>query len=226
MKVLPAEESWRHPAGHPIEFEEAGTRWLLYGSPSCNVRVPARFEALLDPAQYEALTCEPAGAAAGWRWQKDLPPVDSKLEAEWVRDGQLAPELARFLPRNAVDAKERVLLHSGTVRWNEWRQRFVLIGCQLFGKTSVLGEIWYAESRDPSGPFTTAVKVATHDRQSLYNVCHLDFLDRDGGRTLHFEGTYTNEFSGNPDATPRYHYNQLLFRLDLSREELKAAWAE
>jgi hypothetical protein len=249
-----AEGDWRHPSGHPVEIEEAGRRWLLFGSPCCNVRVPASYEALLDPAQYEALTCEAVAAdgsgsdrpaldehgAPSWRWQKALPPLDSRRELEWTANDLLPPTRTRFAPSDATvirpildqpshsvtTLQERVLLHSGSVRWNEWRQRYVLIACQLGGTSSALGEIWYAEARDPSGPFTTAVKVATHDRMSLYNVCHHALLDRDGGKTIHFEGTYTNDFSGNPDATPRYQYNQLLFRLDLGREELKAAWCD
>ena len=39
--------------------------------------------------------------------------------------------------------------------------------------------------------------------------------DRAVGRLIHFEGTYTNDFSGNPDKTARYNYNQVLYRLDL-----------
>lgn len=243
VRTLPADE-WRHPVGHPLEFEEAGAKWLLFGSPSCNLRVAASYEALLDPAQYEALTCEGVAEAGTsqrgsgrpeldergaprWRWQKELPPVDSKREAEWVAKGLLPIEQARFLPRNAADANdatEPVQLHSGSVRWNEWRQRWVALACQIGGKSSFLGEVWYAEANHPCGPFERAVKVATHDRMSLYNVCHHALLDRDGGRTIHFEGSYTNDFSGNPDATPRYQYNQLLFRLDLARPELEACW--
>ena len=30
------------------------------------------------------------------------------------------------------------------------------------------------------------------------------------------EGTYTADFSGNPERTPRYEYNQVLYKLDLS----------
>ena len=70
----------------------------------------------------------------------------------------------------------------------------------------------------PVWPFSTAVKIATHDRQTFYNVGHHAFLDRDGGKTIHFEGTYTNDFSGNPEKTPRYNYNQVLYRLDLGSE--------
>ena len=83
---------------------------------------------------------------------------------------------ARFLP--AGDGKGgRVVLHSGTVRWNEYRRRWVLLAGQV-GGTSHLGEVWYAEADHPTGPFRRAVKVATHDTQSFYNVCHHATLDR------------------------------------------------
>ena len=63
--------------------------------------------------------------------------------------------------------------------------------------------------------------MATHDKQTFYNVCHHDFLDRDDGRTIHFEGTYTSDFSNNPHRTPRYNYNQVLYRLDLDHPALR-----
>jgi len=37
---------------------------------------------------------------------------------------------------------------------------------------------------------------------------------------VYFEGTYTNTFTRSP-ATPRYNYNQLMYRLDLSGEWLE-----
>ena len=40
------------------------------------------------------------------------------------------------------------------------------------------------------------------------------------------EGTYTNTFSGNPCQTPRYEYNQIMYRVDLSDERLKEAQTE
>jgi hypothetical protein len=67
------------------------------------------------------------------------------------------------------------------------------------------------------------VKVVTHDRQSYYNVCQHAFLGRDGGRFIHFEGTYTNDFSGNPEKMPWYDYNQILYRLDLEFAALQPA---
>ena len=231
---LPLSETWRRPSGHPISYDDGGTKWLLFGSPSPNVRVPATLEDVLDASRYEAFTCakeardgkpaEPELAADGkpvWRWQKDLPPVDSTIEHQWLKDGKLKPEDARFCPADATTPADRVILHSGSVRWNAYRKRWVLIAGQIFGKPSMLGEVWCAEANQPTGPFRTAVRVVTHDRKTFYNVCHHPFLDRDAGRVIHFEGTYTNDFSGNPDKTPRYNYNQILYRLDLDDARLR-----
>ena len=39
------------------------------------------------------------------------------------------------------------------VRWNAQRQRWLLLAGQFGGKPSFLGEVWYAESDQPTGPF-------------------------------------------------------------------------
>jgi len=224
VKELPLKETWRRPHGHPIPFEEDDTKWLLFGSPNPNVRVRATLKDALDPTKYEAFTCDLSkGNEPIWRWQKELPPTDSKTEQKWVKEKKLKPESARFYPANAAIPTERIALHSGSVRWNEYRKRWVILAGQIGGKSSHLGEVWYAEATHPTGPFATAVQVLTHDRQTFYNVVHQPFLDRDAGRTIHFEGTYTNDFSGNPEKTPRYNYNQMLYRLDLDAEGLKPA---
>jgi hypothetical protein len=235
-KQLPLEETWRRPSGHPIPFEEQGRKWLLFGSPTPNVRVCATLNDVLDAERYEAFTClkatsdgrpaEPQLDADGrpaWRWQKALPPLGSQAERELVAEGKLEAEHARFCPADASQPGDRVVLHNGSVRWNEYRKCWVMLAGQLGGRSSSLGEVWYAEASHPTGPFSRAVRVVTHDRQSFYNVCQHDFLDRDGGRLIHFEGTYTNDFSGNPAKTPRYNYNQVLYRLDLDSPALRAA---
>ncbi len=232
---LPLKETWRHPGGHPIVITEAGQKWLLFGSPTPNVRVPATLKDVLDPAKYEAFTCAKADDAKEpeigkddrpvWRWQKELPPIDSKTEAEWVKAGKIRPEHARYCPADVATPKDRIILHSGSVRWNPYRKCWVLVASQI-GGTSFLGEVWYGEAPEPTGPFQKAIKVVTHERQTFYNVCHHAFLDREGGRVIHFEGTYTNDFSGNPDKTPRYNYNQVLYRLDLGSEALRAVSGE
>jgi hypothetical protein len=40
-------------------------------------------------------------------------------------------------------------------------------------------------------------------------------FDQREGRTIFFEGTYTHSFSGNSEQTPRYDYNQIMYRLEL-----------
>lgn len=94
-----------------------------------------------------------------------------------------------------------------------------MIFTQYGGESSLLGEVWYSESPSPTGPWTTAKKIATHHQYSFYNPkIHPEFSDPDG-KVLYFEGTYTTSFSGNPSPTPRYEYNQILYRLDLKRLE-------
>jgi len=222
VEQLPLVEKWRRPSGHPIPWDDGGTRYLLFGSPNPNVRIPATLEAILDPTRYEAFTCELDDGTPRWRWQKERPPTDSKTEHAWVKAGKLKAGHARFYPADAAKPAERVRLHSGSVRWNEYRKRWVMLAGQV-GGTSHLGEVWYAEADHPTGPFRTAVKVATHERQTLYNVVHHAILDRDGGRVIHFEGTFTHDFSGNPDRVPRYDYNQVLYRLDLGAAVLAGA---
>ena len=235
IQQLPLNELWRKPNGHPIQFQQDGKTWLLFGSPNPNVRVPATLHDVLTPSSYEAFTCEKVQQGQErildlgtegrpkWRWQSDLPPIDSEQEMKWVNQGKLEPQWTRFLPSDASDPSTKITLHRGTVRWNPFRNRWILIAGQINGKSSMLGEVWYAESPEPTGPFSKAVQIVTHDRQTFYNVCHHDFLDQKDGRIVYFEGTYTKDFSGNQDKTPRYNYNQILYQLNLEDPKLLPA---
>ncbi|MEQ1851591.1 MAG: hypothetical protein ABMA01_08365 [Chthoniobacteraceae bacterium] len=220
--TLPLNETWRMPHGHSTVVREGGTEYLYFGDASLGVRVPARLRDVLDPACYEAWTCGDAGGprrradgALDYAWRKDLPPIESPKEIGWLKRGLIKPRECRVTPGD-VATKERVTLHAGTVRWNEYRKRWVLIAVQTFGKPSFLGEVWYAESEAPTGPWPRAVKVVTHDRYSFYNPAQHAFFDEEGGRFIYFEGTYSHTFSGNEKRTPRYDYNQMLYRLDLA----------
>ena len=99
-------------------------------------------------------------------------------------------------------------------------QRWVMIAVESYGSTSLLGEVWYAEADTPLGPWVYARKIVTHDKYSFYNPKQHPMFDKDGGRIIFFEGTYTTTFSGNPDPTPRYDYNQIMYQLDLSDPRL------
>ena len=126
----------------------------------------------------------------------------------------------------AADGEE-VAPHSGSIAWNEYRGRWVTVFQQLFGKPSAFGELWYAEAPSPTGPWGAPVKVLSHDNYTFYNPrLHAELTDPKSPVLL-FEGTYTNTFvSPVPAPTPRYDYNQLLYRLDLDDPKLAAARGE
>jgi hypothetical protein len=114
-------------------------------------------------------------------------------------------------------------VHVGGIGWHPWRRRWVTVFEQSGGKPSNLGELWYAEADAPTGPWGPAVKVLTHRNYTFYNPClHFDFAPTNAPMLL-FEGTYSASFSGNPSPTPRYDYNQILYRLDLDDPRLKPA---
>ena len=54
----------------------------------------------------------------------------------------------------------------------------------------------------------------TRQLQFLQSQAAPDVRPGPGGRIIFFEGTYTTTFSGNPDPTPRYDYNQVMYQLD------------
>ncbi len=54
-----------------------------------------------------------------------------------------------------VETGKAVIAHAGTVAWNAYRGRFVLITNETYG-TSMLGEVWYAEAESPLGPWVYA----------------------------------------------------------------------
>jgi len=113
--------------------------------------------------------------------------------------------------------------HSGSIAWNPWRQRWVTVFMEYFGKPSAFGELWYAEADAPTGPWGKAVKILSHDNYTFYNPrLHPEFTATNSPLLI-FEGTYTQQFADHPRPTPRYDYNQILYRLDLDDPRLKPA---
>ncbi len=122
----------------------------------------------------------------------------------------------------AADGKA-VNPHRGSIAWSPFRKKWLAIYTQDYGSPSSWGEIWYAEAPGPQGPWGTAVKVLTHRNYTFYNpLIHAELSDADGPAMV-FEGTYTAEFANRPHPTPRYNYNQILYRLDLDDPKLEAA---
>lgn len=126
----------------------------------------------------------------------------------------------------AADDGKPVKLHSGSLAWNPWRKRWVTVFMQGFGKPSAFGELWYAEADSPTGPWGKAVKIISHENYTFYNPrLHPEFTSADSP-ILIFEGTYTMQFADKPHPTPRYDYNQILYRLDLDDPALQGAQSQ
>ncbi len=220
------------PSGHPFLFRDHGVLYLYYANPYPLIRVPADPERLRDPQSFEAFTCLRPGTTRSQQ-QLDRGP-DGSLRYAWKRNTQVVPQelqntmisSGRIKPREAllslrdVETGKTVMAHGGSVYWNAYRDRWVMIAVESWGSTSFLGEVWYAEADTPLGPWVYARKIVTHNKYSFYNPKQHPMFDKENGRIIYFEGTYTTTFSGNDDPTPRYDYNQVMYRLDLSDPRL------
>jgi hypothetical protein len=233
LTALDNAEQWRFLQNHPIRFREGEQDYFYTLWPDRAVRVKADLAHLQDPASYEAFTCATVDPASGhpntviqrdasgrllWAWRTNAVPLSTPDERKLITAGKLSEAEARFQLRD-LDTGKPIVIHTGTVNWNDFRKQWIMIGVQ-YGGTSFLGEVWYAEAGSPLGPWGPAKKIVTHNRYSFYNPIHHPCFDQQGGRLIYFEGTYSVTFSGNEDPTPRYDYNQIMYRLDLSDPRL------
>lgn len=220
-----------YPRGHTFRHAEDGTDYVYFSDPFPIIRVRAELAALADPAQYETFTCLEVGSRLEdpriertpegkprYAWKRNTAAVGPAEQEKLIEAGHLKRNEA-LLQLRERDTGARVQAHGGSVYWNEFRGRWVLVAVQLLG-SSLLGEMWYSEAPSPVGPWVDAVKIVTHEQYSFYNPKQHPYFDQDGGRTIFFEGTYTHTFSGNPVQTPRYDYNQIMYKLDLADPRL------
>jgi len=227
-------DKWRCPRGHPVRVSDNGADHLVFPTPYATVRVKADIKHVAGQSSYEAFTCLAPGtrydkadakvdrAPEGrliYGWKPNTDPIDTAQERELIKAGKITEDEARYQLKD-VDTGKPVTLHSGSINWNPYRKKWVMIAVQSFGEPSFLGEVWFAEADSATGPWVWGKRIVTHDKYTFYNPVHHPFFDQDGGRLIYFEGTYANTFSGNPDQTPRYDYNQIMYRLDLSDRRL------
>ncbi len=215
-------------AGCPFRVMDQGTERIFF---SPLTRAQADIAHLTDPSSYEAFTCLKPGSRkdkpevdrddngrARFDWKRDTSPLFPQDEAKLIKDGKLRPEDALFHIQDA-DTGDPIGYHGASVSWNPYRGRWVMILSQIFG-TFTLSEVWYLEADTPLGPWVYARKIVTHDKYTFYNPWHHTEFDKENGRIIFFEGTYTAWISGNDNPTPRYDYNQIMYKLDLSSPRL------
>jgi hypothetical protein len=235
-KVVQFPEGSKHvgefPDGHPFHYQDHGVDFIYYASPYPLVRVPADPEQLKKAAAWEAYSCLRPGtrlvqqqfdrASDGtlrYGWKPNTQLLRQDQQDKLIISRRIKPDDALLNLRD-IDSGKVIVAHGGSVYWNAYRQRWVMITVQSYGSTSLLGELWYAESDTPTGPWVYGRKIVTHDKYSFYNPKQHPMFDKEGGRIIFFEGTYTTTFSGNSDPTPRYDYNQVMYQLDLSDTRL------
>lgn len=218
-------------AGHPIEVtDEQGQRWFYYANPLPLIRCRAEYETLLDHTQYEAYTCLKPGSRLDvenpaldrdgsgklvYAWKANTAPISHRDQQDLIQRGHIKPDEA-LIRVNDSDSGKVVMLASGSTFWNDYRKRYITLAQELFG-TSVGGEVWYLESESLTGPWVNPRKIITHDNYTFYNVKHHPYFDQQGGRVIYFEGTYTTFITNRTSGTPRYDYNQIMYRLDLAK---------
>lgn len=228
-------QRWKHPDGQSTLYEDNGVEYWLFNQPWPVKRVKNTYEDITNMNSYESFTpLKPGTKYDGaktklnrdregkliWKWSKDTPAITQQQEAALIGFRKMTANEARFQLKS-VDTGEVVLNHSGSVKWNDYRQVWTNIIEQREG-TSLLGEIWYAEAPSPTGPWKLAKKIITHNGTDFYNIARHSYFDKDNGREIYFEGTYVAMFGNVGNPTPYYDYNQIMYKLDLSDKLLNS----
>ncbi len=154
--------------------------------------------------------------SARWAWRNEV----------LLPDGDRLPVEDRW-PAVMLEPDEGTVVepHYGDVARNAHARRFLQVFTRTGGETAWLGELWLAQADTPFGPWSYARRIEAFDDYTVYNPMILSEFDTDG-RQIYLQGTYTDFLSGAAVKTPRYDYNQLMFRLDLDdpRARLPAAY--
>ncbi len=218
---------------HPFLASSRGSQLLYFPGPLPDLRAPAELKALGDPATYEGFSCLTAGSRYAkeesrldrapdgkllYAWKRNTPPLTFDQEKELVEAGKMKLEEALYQLRDILTGAP-VKPHAGSVYWNDYRGCWIMIVQEDHGLADN-GEIWYAEGDTPVGPWVYARKVVTHNKYTFYNPTQHPFFDQEGGRLIYFEGTFSDTFSGSLAKTPRYDYNQIMYRLALDDSRL------
>ena len=215
-----------HDSAHPFRARVGGVEYLyLYP----NFRVKADLQSLCDLGKYEAFTCvsgdgkiigaetgvdRDASGRARYSWKAGADRLHGGRLKKLIAAGKLQAGES-WLHLHNLESGAPFEAGRGSVFWNVFRKRWIMI------VSGLPGEIWFSEADTPVGPWVYARRVATHGRYNFYNPTQHPFFDQEGARLIYFEGTYTDSFSSAPAKTPRYDYNQLMYRLALDDPRLE-----
>ena len=220
--------------GHPVRVKAGDTDYYYQSyAPPFLCRMRADLDHMKAPASFAGFTPLVAGtrynkeatsldrSADGslhYAWKENTPPLTPSEEQELIAAGKIKPAEALFQLRD-IDTDRAIKPHAGSVQWNSFCRCWVMIVKEDEGLANH-GAIWFAQGDTPLGPWVYAKRVLRHDKYNFYNPVHHAFLDQDGGRVIYFEGTYSDFFSAGATITPRYNYNQIMYRISLDDPRL------
>ncbi|MHC4993755.1 MAG: hypothetical protein ACYTGQ_01755, partial [Planctomycetota bacterium] len=165
-----------YPKGHPLRHTVGGREYLYFTESYPIERVAADMESLGDPGAYESFTCLKAGTKAEdgeldrdasgrlrYAWKRATQMVSTSQQAQLIKDGKMESGEGLLQLRDVLTGQP-VAIHRSSVYFNPYRGRWVLVGNEYFGQSSLLGEVWYAEADRALGPWVYARQVATHNK--------------------------------------------------------------
>ncbi len=212
------------PDGHSYYWWHDGSEYIYFYN---TVRIPRNATAVLDPSTYQAFTALQQDSVSAldrdgqgnliYSWKSNTPLITQEMIDAGLG---LTPDesiLGHFCDPDT--GFEPQVHENGSTAWNHYRNRFVRVISEVWSSTSLIGEQWIAEGDTPFGPWVYARKIVTHDDYSFYNPRHHYFLDKQDGREIFFEATYSNFFTSS-EKTPGYDYNQIMYKLDLADERV------
>jgi len=215
-----------HSSGHPVKIHSENQQYLYIFDRYGLERVAAESIKIPDPGNYERFTCLKSGSRFSeakidrddnknivYSWKVNTDPISTRQQYQLMDSCLLLENEGWFNPMDILTG-ERLVLNPASVYWNEYRKRWIMIA-HVFG-----GQVWFLEADTPTGPWVYARKIVSHKNYGFYNVGQHPLFDQDNGRVIYFEGTYTVGFTGNPDPTPLYDYNQMMYMLTLDDERL------
>ncbi len=229
--------------GYAFTYHINETGYFSFGANWGSIRTPVTLESACDPCTWEAFSClkegtkynqekslmdrDPHGTLI-WGWKKATSPMRETEMEPLIQSGLLRTK-EKWYDLRSPTTFQSIKSHSGTIYWNQYRQRWISIRVEKRG-LSPLGEIWYFEGDTALGPWVYGQKIVTHailhddpkhnEYYSFYLPAQYPKFDKEQGKIIYFAGTFTSEFSGMKVNIPRYDYNGIMYSLDLSDPRL------
>ena len=214
------EDGFVRPDGHAFKFRHGADEFVYYPE---RLRIPANAEAMVDRDQYEQFSPYAENGSSELLSANDgsldyaFRPAALHATSELLSAAAVSADQDLDGHETDIETGEGRWLVAASTAWNAHRKRFLRVTQQV----GEWGDLYHAEADTPMGPWVYTQRVIDHDQYTFYNPFHHPEFDQNGGRIVFLEGTYTTTFTEPPPSpTPRFDYNQVMYRLDLTDERL------